>query len=229
MTKERKQTVKKIVIGSVSVLLLFGFVLFGHKFVKTDKYDTENYIGAAPINKVLTLVVGVTRKDMSSFTIDGDRAYMSGVISADTIRQVKKLIEEYPDVTTIEMVNVDGSIDDESNLVASRMVREAGLDIYISKDGHIASGGTDFFCAGVNRTVEEGAKIGVHSWAGDGVKNAALLAKDDPSHEKYITYYEEMSMPKPSEFYFFTINVAEADGMYYMSMDEINEYGLASN
>lgn len=193
-----------------------------------DHYDKENYIGAASIPSEYAKEMDITREEMSAFTIEGTTAHMSGVISNDTIRQVKKLISDYPAVTLIKMVSVDGSIDDEANLVASRLVREAGLNIHVAKDGHIASGGTDFFCAGVQRTAEEGAQIGVHSWAGDGVNNAALLPKDDPEHQKYIDYYKEMAMPDPEGFYFFTINAAEADGMHYMSRDELVQYGLIS-
>lgn len=194
-----------------------------------DFYDKENYIGAADLGeemKDMAKEYGITRETMSSFTIDGQVAYMSGDISADTIRQVKKLIKDYPEVKTITMVEVGGSIDDVSNLEASRLVRKAGLNTHVAKDGFIASGGTDFFCAGVVRTAEEGAQVGVHSWAGDGVENAALLAKDHKEHDKYIKYYEEMKMPDPKGFYFFTINAAKADGMYYMTMDEMIQYGL---
>ncbi|MCH4886390.1 alpha/beta hydrolase [Acidaminobacter sp. JC074] len=219
---------KKILIGAL--IMVLGLGVFGAYMLKTpsnpDQYDKENYIGAADVQKIMTLQMGITREMMSSFKIEGDVAYMSGVISKDTIRQVKKLIKDYPDVKTIQMVSVDGSVDDESNLVASRLVRQAGLNTYVAKDGHIASGGTDFFCAGVKRTAEEGAQVGVHSWAGGKVTNAALLPKDDEEHKKYIEYYKEMEMPDPKGFYFFTINAAEADGMHYMSMDEMHQYGL---
>lgn len=194
--------------------------------VAPDYYDKENYIGAAPVSSEYTEEIDITREEMSVFTIEGTTAHMSGVISKDTIRQVKKLIKNYPNVTLINMVNVDGSIDDDANLIASRLIREAGLNSHVAKDGHIASGGTDFFCSGLQRTVEEGAKIGVHSWAGDGVNNAALLPKDDPEHRKYIDYYKEMAMPDPEGFYFFTIRAAEADGMHYMSRAELIQYGL---
>lgn len=219
---------KKILIAILVIIISLG-ALVGYAFqtpMNPDKYDSENYIGAADVQKILTLQMGIGREEMSTFTIEGDRAFMSGVISSDTIRQVKKLIKDYPKVETIQMVNVEGSVDDESNLIASRLVRDAGLNIYLAKDGHIASGGTDFFCAGVERTVEEGAMIGVHSWAGDGVTNAALLPKSHEEHKKYIKYYREMEMPDPEGFYFFTINAAEADGMHYMSIDEMVQYGL---
>lgn len=212
------------------VLLMFFISILTVSLIScddADKYDKENYIGAADVDRYIE-EMGITREEMSSFTIDGDKAYMNGDISSDTVRQVKKLIETYPDVKTIVMEYVGGSVDDESNLIASRLVREAGLNTYVAKNGFIASGGTDFFCAGVERTVEEGAQIGVHSWAGDDVSNAAELPKDDPSHQKYIDYYKEMAMPDPEGFYFFTINAAVADDMYYMTTEELKTYGLVT-
>lgn len=216
-----------LVLLALSSLVFLGCSNPGNsQSLAPDHYDKENYIGAAPLSSEYTEEMDITHEEMSAFTVEGTTAHMSGVISNDTIRQVKKLIKDYPEVTLIQMVSVDGSIDDEANLVASRLVRDAGLNIHVAKDGHIASGGTDFFCAGVQRTAEEGAQIGVHSWAGDGVNNAALLPKDDTEHQKYIDYYKEMAMPDPEGFYFFTINAAQADGMHYMSRAELIQYGL---
>lgn len=220
---------KKIIV-TILAICLCAVTFVGCKLGETanaDKYDKENYIGAADISKEIE-EFGITREELSAFTIEGDIASMNGDISADTIRQVKKLIKDYPEVKTIKMIYVGGSIDDESNLIASKLVREAGLNTYVAKDGHIASGGTDFFCAGVKRKAEEGAKIGVHSWAGGDITNAALLPKDDENHKKYIDYYKEMSMPDPEGFYFFTINAAVANDMYYMSMDELVKFGLVT-
>lgn len=218
----------------ISIVLIIGVLAGIGAFVvfrtpgKSDQYDRNNYIGSADISIAKKVIMGVTREDMSAFTIDGESAYMSGYISSDTIRQVKKLIGDYPRVKTINMKDVGGSIDDISNLEASRLVRQAGLNTHLDKDGHVASGGTDFFCAGVKRTAEEGAKVGIHSWAGVGVDNAALLPEDHVEHQKYIDYYTEMGMGSAKAFYFYTINAATADDIYYMTTEELIEYELVN-
>lgn len=221
---------KKRLMG-ILLLFILAFACAcsgGNDYVDADKYDKENYIGAADVPDYLADEIGVTREDMSSFTIVKDKAFMKGDISQDTIRQVKKLVKDYPDVKTIVMEYVGGSVDDVSNLEASRIIRNAGLNTLVASDGFIASGGTDFFCAGVIRTVEEGAQVGVHSWAGGNISNAALLPKDSEDHKKYIDYYKEMNMPDPEGFYFFTVNAADASDMYYMTMEELGQFGLTS-
>ncbi len=171
------------------------------------------------------LVMGAVTEKVK-FQVEGNTAIMTGVIDKSAIQSVKALIANNPEVKTIVMKNVPGSMDDESNLVASRLVREAGLNTFVPADGMIASGGTDFFCAGVNRSIEAGAEIGVHSWAGDGVSNANLLPRDNPEHQKYLDYYLEMGIP--TDFYWFTIQAAPAESIHNMSTEELIEYKLVS-
>jgi len=172
-------------------------------------------------DKLFELQVGLT-EGHASFTVENDKAYMNGVISQKTIQRVKDLIENHPNVKTIVMENVGGSIDDESNLIASRLVREAGLNTEVSEGGLIASGGVDFFCAGVKRRAHKNATIGVHSWSGDGVDNAIELPKDHPEHQKYLDYYQEMGVPE--SFYWFTLKAAPADDIYNLTESERVEY-----
>lgn len=171
---------------------------------------------------------GITIDMLSKFIIKEDKAHMSGIINADTPRQIKELLDKYPKVKTIVMETVDGSVDDEANLKASKLVRGAGLNTHLADNGAIASGGTDFFCAGVTRTVGKNVQIGVHSWAGGDNEVAAALPRDHKAHKMYIDYYKEMTLPLPEEFYFFTLNAAPAEGMHYMTAEEIEKYGLTT-
>lgn len=163
-------------------------------------------------------------EEYAKFEVSGDTAIMTGVINTKTPKDVEALIKEHPNLKTIIMKNVPGSIDDSANLEASRIIRKYGLNTYVPSNGMIASGGTDFFCAGINRTIEEGAEIGVHSWAGDGIEDASTLSKDHPEHQKYIEYYKEMGIPE--DFYWFTIKAAPASDIYMMNKDEMKKYKL---
>lgn len=177
----------------------------------------------ANIGKLTEVYIDKT-EGTAKFTVEGKKAYMNGVISGSTISRVEALIKDHPEVKTIVMVNVPGSIDDESNLIASRLIRKAGLNTKVPENGMIASGGVDFFCAGVERTAHKSAEMGVHSWAGEGVNDATKLPKDHEEHKKYIEYYKEMGIPE--DFYWFTIQVAPAESIHNMTQEERVQYKL---
>ncbi|NAS32516.1 hypothetical protein GTQ40_16155 [Flavobacteriaceae bacterium R38] len=157
------------------------------------------------------------------FEIKDTVALMNGVITNEFPATVLQLLFEHPEVTTIEMMIAPGSIDDVANLRASLYINKSGLTTKVNAYSHIASGGTDFFLAGKQRIVEEGAVIGVHSWGGGAVA-ATDLPKDDPSHEKYLDYYKIVNIP--TDFYWYTLQAAPANGMHNMTKDEIEKYKI---
>ena len=152
---------------------------------------------------------------------------MNGVIDSDIKSQLLQLLDDHPQVTTIVMQLVDGSVDDKANLEAARIVRHQGLHTLIPSDGLIASGGTDFFLAGVTRRVERGAQIGVHSWAADDIGDARDLPKSHPDHQEYLSYYREMGIP--TEFYWYTLQAAPSEEMHWMSPAEQKRYRIATH
>jgi hypothetical protein len=138
------------------------------------------------------------------------------------------MLAGHPGIKTIRMVEVPGSSDDEINLQVSLKVHENGIKTHIVDNGLIASGGVDFFLAGVERTRGTNTQIGVHSW-GDGNGNSATdFPNDSPEHLPYIQYYESVgySSQWSRDFYFFTINAASADNIHWMTETEITQYGL---
>lgn len=159
----------------------------------------------------------------AEFEVRGQRAHMRGVIGPTTPARVLELLLEHPEVTTIVLDDVPGSMDDEANLRASRLVRRAGLATLVPGDGTVASGGTDFFLAGAVRRAPEGARLGVHSWGGPtGPGNEQ--PRDDPSHRLYLDYYRAMGVP--GEFYWFTLEAAPQESIHWMTPQEIDRYGL---
>ena len=150
---------------------------------------------------------------------------MSGELGATTAAELTRLVQENPQVTNIVMVNVPGSNDDEAAIPAYSIIRSNGLSTEIRSNGMVASGGVDFFVAGVNRKIENGAMVGVHAWS-DGTTSAASLPRNHPSHRLFIDYYTQMGLQDPEGFYFFTIHAAPPEGIHYMSNAEINRFGL---
>ena len=151
--------------------------------------------------------------------------YMKGVIYADTLVDLTTLLAKHPNIHTLVMEEVPGSIDDEINLQASLELARRGIATHVPADGMVASGGTDMFLAGRTRTIARGAKLGVHSWA-DLTKTAREYDNADPAHELYLTYYRSIDIPEA--FYWFTLEAAPAEAIHWMTPDEILEYRVVT-
>ncbi|WP_459202476.1 COG3904 family protein [Methanococcus sp. CF] len=193
-------------IGAVLVILM----IFTGFSVYTSKKISEEISPSKPV----------------LFEIQGNSAVMVGIINENIVYEVENLVNNHPDVKTIVMLNVPGSVNSYANLKAARIVRANNISTIVPKNGYIASGGTVFFCAGVNRTIEEGAKVGVHSWKSESVTDASKLPKNSPLHKPYIDYFNEMGIS--DEFYWFMISSAPSFGIYYLNDYELKKYGLVT-
>lgn len=160
------------------------------------------------------------------FEVNGNTAVMTGDLRRNAPRKVSRLIENHPELVWIELLNCPGSLDDEAALEASRLVRNAGLNTRVPSNGEIASGAVDFFIAGVNREVSEGALVGVHSWS-DGRKEGSEFARSHNAHQLYLQYYSDMGIG--SEFYWFTLEVADSSDLHWMTRAELFEFELISS
>ena len=92
--------------------------------------------------------------------IDGDTAVCMGTIGVTTPARIMRMLLDSPKVRTLVLLDVPGSMDDESSMRACRLIHKHSLATHVPADGEIASGGVDMFCAGVHRTVEAGC----HDW-----------------------------------------------------------------
>lgn len=162
--------------------------------------------------------------------VQGSRAVMEGTIGPSTPGRILRLLLEHPEVDTLVLADMPGSIDDESNLRAARLVRRAGLTTVVPYDGMIASGGVDLFLAGASRRLGPHARIGVHSWAGGGPRGEMIqgadLPRDHPEHEMFVEYYADMDIDEG--FYWFTLEAAPAEDIHWMTMAELKRFGVAT-
>ena len=161
------------------------------------------------IHLLLVLFVGITllsacKKDgnKTQFGIfkaleDGQTVEMDGTISSSTLKDFNKLEEAFPNINTINIVNCDGSSDDEINLQVAAKVHQKGMSTHINDNGDIASGGVDFFLAGVQRTKGTNTRIGVHSWSGGG-NEATDFPVGAPEHQSYICLLYTSPSPRDS-------------------------------
>lgn len=189
---------------------------------------------------VMTLSVGC-RKDTTklqtthpnrqfgifSVLTDDTTIELNGEISSRALSDFNRLLAAYPKVAKIQIKNCGGSSDDTVNLQLSAKVHQKGMNIHLLDNGEIASGGVDFFVAGIKRTQGSNTKIGVHSWS-DGTNQATDFPVGHANHLPYIRYYVSVgfTQQQAERFYYFTINAAPASAIHWMTAAEIKQYGL---
>lgn len=166
----------------------------------------------------------------ATFEVDGVRLIMTGVFMDDTPAEMFQILDANPDVRTIVMANVGGSdVTMDGNLNAGLEIRQRNISTCVPENGLVASGGTDFFMAGANRVILEGGRAGVHSWAagdpdgGDEVEGSDV-PEGDPQHDPFIDFFEALGYSQ--DFYWFTLDAAPSGGMYYMTDDDLMQFGI---
>ncbi|MEO1643123.1 MAG: hypothetical protein AAFR74_07280 [Pseudomonadota bacterium] len=159
---------------------------------------------------------------------EGKTLVAVGVIDDTTPFIVEQALFTYPQAETLILQFVPGSMNEEQNKVASRMIRDHGLKTIVPADGLVASGGTAMFVAGKERVLEKGACVGVHTWWVNGFgPSGDQLAPDDEEHDEYLDYYRDMGITP--EFYWFGIRAAGSEDFHWMDRKEIETFGLETN
>lgn len=192
--------------------ILPGLILLAALTAVCSK-NVQNFMTMTYLNLKTTTRLEVKDKNL----------YMDGIINEKTYDQFVKILNDNPQIKTLVEGDVPGSIDDDTMIKLAYFIRDKGLNTKILSNSDINSGGVDLFLAGVERTMEKGAKIGVHSWS-DGEKDAAEYPVDSPKHEANRKYIE--TMLGSDDFYWFTIYAAAADSIHQMTKKEITRYKL---
>lgn len=162
------------------------------------------------------------------FEIVNDKtAQADGEINSRSLDDFNEMLNNYPNLNTINIIEIPGSADDDVNLQVSRKVHETNIAIHLMDGGLIASGGVDFFLAGTTRTKGNNTQIGVHAWSDD-TNEATDFPQGDANHQPYIDYYISVgfSQAEAEAFYYFTINAAPSTEIHWMTEAEIQQYGL---
>lgn len=169
---------------------------------------------------------GIEQGGELSTEVAGDVAYLSGVLDSDLVERLSDLIKENPNVTDLVLVDIHGSFDQQATMEGARLIRRLGLNTQIAPTGFVLSGGVDLFLGGVERRIGAGAGVGVHAWS-DGTKiQAANLDPMDPVHATYVNFYLEMGVPE--RFYWFSLEAAPEDRVYFLSPEEVYDYQLVT-
>lgn len=182
-----------------------------------------------PIVQNIAFGIFYNLTEQTELRVEGNTLYMDGLINSKTPEQFKTVFAKHMNIDTLVMITVPGSVDDEANLEVAKWVSERQLVFVLEPESMIASGGTDFFLSGKKRIIKKGAKVGVHSWAGDD-KVATDFPRGHEFHQPYIDYYIAVGWSKPEaeNFYYYTIEAAPADDIYWMTDKELLEYHIST-
>ena len=174
---------------------------------------------------------GAMKPDLGllEFKVKDSRAYGNGYTDDRSVGVVRELMKEHPEVETLVLKRMSGTRDSARNIILARDIRKRGLNTHLEKNSIIASGAVDLFLAGKRRTMDCGALIGVHSWSIGG-RGRERISPGDIGYDRSQKYHEDFlsDMGINPAFYAFTRAAAEPENMYYMSVDEINRFGLTS-
>lgn len=128
--------------------------------------------------------------------------------------------------TTLVLCDVPGSALDSATFELGSRVREMGLNTYLTSTSKVESGGSDLFLAGVERRMEQGARMGVHAWT-DGIRDGQDVPADSGKHDDGVAFFE--AMLGTADFYWFVLSAARNSGMYFVTEKDIVDYGLVTD
>lgn len=150
-----------------------------------------------------------------------DRAELIGSIESETPAQFAALLQAFPGLRQIDMVDCPGTGDDTANLALARMIRRHGVATYVPDGGSVRSGGVELFLAGIRRSAAPTAEFAVHSWRDEDGYEADDFAADDPVHRDYIAFYREMGLSdeRARAFYAMTNSAPHNDALYLRPQD----------
>lgn len=191
--------------------------------------NLQRMSGGEPVSFGATISDAMLGIGTTELQIDGDEARLDGTLGSISYAQISDMLRNHPGVTTLVLGTVPGSMNDSVNMHTGRLVREAGLRTRLVADSEIASGGVDLFSAGIERIVERGAKIGVHSWCCIDGKTAIELPENHPGHRHQLAYFTmTLGDEAGPAFYRYTLGAAPFADVHWMSEEDLLAYGLAT-
>ncbi|WP_371397727.1 hypothetical protein [Fretibacter rubidus] len=176
---------------------------------------------------IVALVTRLQPQDgLLSFRVVGNVAYGNGYTDTDSARVVRNLVNEHPSVTQLILQRMSGTRNADANLKIARDIRNFNLATHLEADSYIASGAVDLFLAGTQRSMDCGAKIGVHSWGltgADGRFSPETMGSDS---RKRIQERFLRDMGLDPAFYVFTRDAAGPNEIYILTAEDIARFGI---
>lgn len=160
------------------------------------------------------------------YEVAGSRLFMSGEITPLSPRSFKAVIRAHPEVETIVLLDMPGSVDEEAVHDLGYFIRDTGLNTHLTPQSEVYSGAVDLFLAGTGRTMTCCGTLGVHDWA-DNDGDGSRFPRDSEEHDANVAYTQDML--GSDAFYWFTLQAATSDRIHVMTQAEIARFGLLKN
>ncbi|MGB7244133.1 MAG: alpha/beta hydrolase [Sulfitobacter sp.] len=158
--------------------------------------------------------------------VQGSYLWLNGTVDGGDQWRFRSVIADNPQLSTVALGVIDGSLSENAVIEMGYALRNAGLNTRMTSRSAVYSGGVDLFLAGVRRSVEPGAEVGVHSWA-NGFKTAREYPKDHRKHVPLRRYINDMLGSEA--FYWFTLDAAPHRSIHLMTRAELLRYRLITN
>jgi hypothetical protein len=141
--------------------------------------------------------------------VDSQTAILVGVTDEASPAQFSAMLQAFPKISTLALIECPGTYDDRANLRLGRMIRAAGLAIHVPAGGSVRSGAVELVFAGTSLEIDDGAEFAVHAWADEDGLEASDYAADAEENSKYLAYYHDMGLPdqRAEAFYAMTNSV----------------------
>jgi hypothetical protein len=182
--------------------------------------------------------------DPATFTVDGDRAIVRGTLGPTTPERLQAALDANPNLRTLVLANVPGTVDSVESNEAARMARKANLATCVPDTGYIASGAVDLFWAGAIRKVDRNYRgVVVHGWiteqclpsgecpaslGEEGCVVGADLSMDDPQHDPSLDYYADVGVDESWYWWIFEQAPVFCDPLF-MTPADLGTWRLETN
>ncbi len=218
----------------VSAKVLRGFeslpLYYHHLFMSANK----NLLFLLLVSSIIVLISPACKKGYQDrfgpfYILNDTTIVMNGDMGSRVDNQFDRLIAKYPNIKLMIMEDCPGSRNDEQMFKAALQLHNLSINTHLPSNGKIQSGAVDLYLSGNKRTLEQGAKIGIHAWS-DGSGSATDYPTNHSEHELYINFYKAIgcSQQEAEDLYFFIINAAAPEDIHWMTDQEIDQFNITN-
>lgn len=160
---------------------------------------------------------------------DAGVAYLSGTMAGQATCKLRALARSNPEIETLVLVEVPGTVDLVDTQAATRLVRNKGWNTVVPSQGLIASGGVMLFLGGVEREVSEGGQVGVHAWSQPGGGGVLFSSPENiPANAERAFRQIYRALGIDPGFYDFQVESAPANDIHWMTREELARWGVVT-